>query len=556
MRLAIAALFVTSPALAQNAAPGTGGDPLRELMILPAFVNTELPVLAMHGGNPEDTVLLFDGFELPHAFHLSTTRSVLPPGSIETMEVLPSAFGVEYGRGSSVLALSSELGELGSFGEVTVVDATARAVVRRRGTSKYGLRYEVATLRTAWAHEIRDPRYSGPATAEVFTDLIARLQMRLSTPWSIAASYFYTYDFNRFVVSSAYDSSKWRASLAASPFSSLDPDRKQYGIDSRVEVVRLADDAAGLTNVEWRLGQQTNSSRYTFTETFWRHDIAGWSSIAANLSESLRATAGLRVDNFDGDVATQPRASIVGKATDRWSLALAAGAYRRPPDQPHEVEHDLNPERATHVATGARYRDSRGGIDAFAYYIDRSRLVIRDSQGELRNTGLGTSLGIDLHAERREGRWFGAISTALTRSKRFDYLRAAERPSEYEQPFRLDLIGAYYRKSLIVSARVQLASGLPYTPYDGAIYNSDADTWEPLYVPPLSARAPFHHQLDVRVDYRFRPTRRVTIDVFLDLHNAYRNRDPIAYRYSYDYSEHTAITALPVFPFAGLRAYL
>jgi hypothetical protein len=247
---------------------------------------------------------------------------------------------------------------------------------------------------------------------------------------------------------------------------------------------------------------------------------------------------------------------VSGKATDRWTLALGAGAYRRPPNQPHEVEHDLNPERATHVAAGATYDHHRLRINTVAYYIDRSRLVIRDQLGELHNTGLGTSMGIDFSAHMREGKWFGAVTTALTRSKRFDFLRAAERPGDYEQPFRFDLIGAYYRGNLIVSARLQLASGLPYTPYVGAIYNSDTDTFEPLYVTPLSARAPFHHQIDLRVDYRWKVTSLFVVDAFLDLHNAYRNRDPIAYRYSYDYSQRTAISALPLFPFAGLRAYL
>jgi hypothetical protein len=103
---------------------------------------------------------------------------------------------------------------------------------------------------------------------------------------------------------------------------------------------------------------------------------------------------------------------------------------------------------------------------------------------------------------------------------------------------------------------VQLATGLPFTPYPGAVYNSDTDTYEPLYAPPLSARTPFHHQIDLRVDYRLVERGRFMLDMFVDLHNAYRNRDAIAYRYSYDYRERTAISALPLFPFAGLRANL
>jgi hypothetical protein len=235
---------------------------------------------------------------------------------------------------------------------------------------------------------------------------------------------------------------------------------------------------------------------------------------------------------------------------------LAAGAYRRPPRQRDEVALDLNPERAAQVAAGATFAPTQGlWVTARAYYTDRTRLVIRDAEGELHNSGFGTSKGVELIARLQRGAWTTALSTALLRSRRFDYPRAAERPSEYEQPFRLDAIASWRRGSLVLGARLQLASGLPYTPYPGAIYNSDTDTYEPLYAPPLSARAPFHHEIDLRADYRKR-WGDVEIAAFIDLHNAYRNRDAIAYRYSYDYSARTAITALPLFPFAGLRVTL
>jgi hypothetical protein len=553
--LALALVCVASPAFAQSSVPGTGGDPLREVMVIPAFVNTELPVLAIHGGNPEDTVLLLDGFELPWAFHASGVRSIVPPGAVENMDLLASGFGVEYGRGSSVLAMSTLRDKPRGFVEVTSVDATLAHVMRGFGaTLRGGTDYVADRFR--------------PAEAREYVDLIGHLEPKTFGRWTLSASGIYSDEgdrlFSRQILSTKYAGPRWTADFAVSPLQQEGPidaqvrpiDIERNAIDTRVEFVRRASAAAGLTELEWRLGQQTNSNRYALSRTFWRHDIGGWSSVAANVSRAIRASAGVRVDSFNGDVATQPRASIGGKATNRLALALGAGAYRRPPNQPRELDHDLNPERATHVAAGATYTDPKTRINAIAYYIDRSRLVICDQLGELRNTGLGTSLGVDVSVHTRQGPWFGAVTTALTRSKRFDFLRAAERPSEYEQPFRLDVLGAYYRKNLIFSARLQLASGLPYTPFDGAIYDSDTDTYEPLYVVPLSARAPFHHQIGMRIDYRWRVTQRIVVDAFLDLHNAYRNRDAIAYRYHYDFSGRTAITALPLFPFAGLRAYL
>jgi hypothetical protein len=548
MRGSLLALVLTSRASAQPV-PGTAGDPIRELMVEPSVVNAELPVLAVHGGNPEDTVILFDGFELPWLLHNNGVRSLAPPDSAE-IELMPSAFGVEYGRGSSVVSLVPAYGDRVQFAELTPVELEVHQ-------SMAGF---TASASVGWNEPFREVR---PVDSAAFGSAMGRAQLTIGSHWTLLLSGIYatdseTRDVARPIAAFHYRTPAWHAVLAASYLMQHELTLDRDAIDTRTEALRRADEAAGLTKLEWRIGQQTNSSHYDIGgRAFWRHDIGGWTSIAANLSAKIRATVGLRIDNFDGDVATQPRAALLGQPHPKLILALAAGAYRRPPEQPHEVEHDLDPERATHVAAGALFDSNHGlRINAVSYFIDRTRLVVREFEGGLTNTGTGTSLGIDLVANYRRGRWFGTLSTALTSSTRLDAPRGLEHPSDYEQPFRFDIIGGWQTKRVTLSARLQLASGLPFTPYTTAIYDSETDTYEPLYVPPLSARAPFHHQIDLRVDYRAVVRTRFAVDLFLDLHNAYRNRDAIAYRYSYDYTERTAISSLPLFPFAGVRASL
>lgn len=549
MRVAfVLAMLAASPALAQRM-PGTGGDPLRGLMFAPFVVDNELvPGLAMRGGGPEDTVLLFDGFELPWAFHDNQVRSVVPPDSV-TVDVKPGPFGVEYGRGSSVVMLSSAHVAPTSL-EVTTLDFGGRA----------GDGSLTESLRVGWnsvLHQYRD------VESDTILDAVLRYRRRVSRRWTVVGSGVYSQEeargFTRGVLTSTYKSPAWCVTLAASPLQQWGPVVGRFAIDTRAEAIRTAARGAGLTKLEWRLGQQTNSSQFELLDgrTFWRHDIAGWTSVAANLSPAIRATAGLRVDDFDGDTATQPRASIAGQVTPHLTLTLAAGAYRRPPEQPAEIaQGNLNPERATHVVADATYDDDRAvRVKAAAYYIDRRRLVAADADGVLHNSGFGSSLGFDLAAGVLRGPWFAMMAATLARSRRFDFERAAEHPAPYEQPFKLELLGMWRRAHWTVAARLQLASGLPFTPYTDSIYDSDRDTWVPLHAEPLSARTPFHHQLDVRVDYHFHAGR-LAFAAFLDLHNAYDNRDAIAYRFSYDYRERTAISALPVFPFAGLRASL
>ena len=559
MRLALVFSWISAAAYAEPT-PGTGGDTLREMIaVSPAIVEHELLTgLAMRGGGPEDTVLLFDGFEVPYAFHGSGVRSIVPAGSIDAIELMPAGFGVDYGRGSSVVAMDSR-SDRSVFAELTPVDFTAHAGSRWPFT---------LTMRSGWSRVVDDWRDTGD-DGHTMIDAIGRFDGKLSKRWKLAVSGLYTSDdderFTRLVVRGHYTSPESdTVAIALSPHWRDETDGTVVGVDHRLDGVITKAEAAGLSNVELRLGEQSNSARYTIGDgEVTRHDVGVWYALSANLSNTIRATTGLRLDLFDGDdLATQPRGLIAVNASKALRLGLAAGAYRRPPNQLHEVlTTTLNPERATHVVTAAAYdawnrKSGRLHLKSLAYYIDRSRLVVRDQDGAFSNDGRGTALGLELSATLSEGPWLASVTTSLSSSVRQESLHARERPAEYDQPFRANLIGAYHRGAWTFGARLRLASGLPYTPVTGAIYDSETDTFEPLLDRPFSARMPFHHQIDLRVDYRADVSRRFKVDVFLDLHNAYANRDAIAYRYSYDFQQRIDITALPIFPFAGLRAYL
>jgi hypothetical protein len=548
MRAAVALLAAASPALA-DPVPGTARDPVRELMLDPAFVAGELPAeLAVRGGNPEDTVLLLDGFELPWAFHANGLRSIVAPGAAD-VELHAGTFGVEHGRGSSLVMLAPRSAAHARFGELTIVDAHAYVGSRNVAASVRGGHDRIAD---EWR----------PSDGGAFADALAYLDLRLTKSWTVATSAIATVDPDRdalrVITGARHDSRKWLAMVAVSPLVHSERDLDRLSLDTRAEMVRRASRAAGLTRLEWRLGQQTISSHYDLAVgAAWRHDVAGWSAIGANLSSRVRANAGLRVDSFDGDVATQPRGSLMLGLTRHLDVTLAAGAFRRPPRRLAEVLDDtLRPERSTHVIATTTFDENRGyRISGTAYHIDRRRLVAPDAAGVVGNTGFGTSTGAELAAAAREGSWFARIAAAVSRSRRTDYPRGRQRAAPYEQPVRLELLGGWTTRSLALSGRLRLASGLPYTPYDGAIYDSDNDTWTPRFVEPLSARTPFRHQLDVRVDYRF-ALAGTPWAAFVDLHNTYGSDRALLYRYSYDYAQRAAVSALPVFPFAGLRAYL
>jgi hypothetical protein len=87
------------------------------------------------------------------------------------------------------------------------------------------------------------------------------------------------------------------------------------------------------------------------------------------------------------------------------------------------------------------------------------------------------------------------------------------------------------------------------------VFDSDRNVYIPVYGPINTARAPIHHQLDVRVDYSWHwgPTE---MTGFLDVQNVYMNESVAAYFYSYDYTQRQAFKSLPIIPSIGLRGVL
>ncbi|HUS30885.1 MAG TPA: hypothetical protein VMZ53_20380, partial [Kofleriaceae bacterium] len=108
VRCSAALLALTSVASAEpfpDAVPGTGDDPILALTLLPEYVDAPLLAgISVRGGDPADTKVLFDGYEVPVVyFDHRALRSVFVGDAVE--RVYTEGTGVGYGRGTSFLAL-------------------------------------------------------------------------------------------------------------------------------------------------------------------------------------------------------------------------------------------------------------------------------------------------------------------------------------------------------------------------------------------------------------------------------------------------------------------
>ena len=96
--------------------PGTGGDVVQTLRVMPGVTNIQLPVglngIPIRGSSPQDSRVLVDGFEIPLLYHGLVYRSVLPSESIASLDYLPGGFGVENGRATSgIVSITTRPGD-------------------------------------------------------------------------------------------------------------------------------------------------------------------------------------------------------------------------------------------------------------------------------------------------------------------------------------------------------------------------------------------------------------------------------------------------------------
>lgn len=580
MRSLVVVALLAAPASAQML-PGTNDDVGGALVLVPSVVPIPLQGFAVRGGTPDDTLILLDGFEIPRLQHFLGLRSVIPRHVLEGA-ALKTSPDVSLGRAPTAVVMSTRA-TAPTEAELNTLDASGWVRGQLGGA---GVRFSLdealtATRYTEWYGRLGYVRGRWAA----FSSII------ISADKSSRDDITSTADFARTTLGVTYTRDRWTASLALSTLGASDGatrgqmasstfDKRTF--DTRGEIVHTVDKAAGLTQLEWRIGEQTNIAHHDidvawstlpregspqpqhpadddtstrFAGTFWTPDAAFWTSLAANIAPRIRATAGLRVDLFGrgDDAATQPRGELYFDTWPRTRLAIAAGAYRRPPQRGDELfTAELNPERSTQVTTRIEHEHQALTVQGNAYYIDRSRLVIRDGFGALRNTGSGTSIGVEISAQLKMLGWFAWGSASLSRSTRKDFQTAAERPSQFDQPLRLDLLVTKRVRRWQVGGRFQLASGLPTTSIQQSVYDADRDVYEPIFGRTYDGRLPYRYEVDLRIDRTFNLTRTARLSAFADLRLSTSN---LGYRDSFDYKQRAEIT-MPIVPYVGLRGSL
>jgi outer membrane receptor protein involved in Fe transport len=128
--------------------PGTGGDPALAAQDLPGVARPAPGAagLVIWGAAPAESRVLFDGVEIPALTHFGGFRSTVGAELVGRIEVVPGAFGAEYGRAlGGLVRIDSRSFEGSSTGSHLVLDANLLdASVSARGVGPRGLRVAAA----------------------------------------------------------------------------------------------------------------------------------------------------------------------------------------------------------------------------------------------------------------------------------------------------------------------------------------------------------------------------------------------------------------------------
>jgi len=266
-------------------------------------------------------------------------------------------------------------------------------------------------------------------------------------------------------------------------------------------------------------------------------------------------------DTLKGDLLVQPRLDARWAITDGTTAKAGVGLYSAPADLPQSNDvfgnPEVEPEKSVHYSLGAEQRiTSAVSLDVTGFYKDLYHQIspVDDPQVRFDNRGKGRAYGAevllkhDLHS-----RFYGWVAYTIMRSERMESGQSEYRLFDLDQTHNLNVVGQYrLSRTWELGSRFRFITGNPSTPVRGAIYDSDADTFAPLYEPTNSARLGNFHQLDVRVDKHWIfDTWRMT--TYLDIQNIYNRKNPEAVVYNHDFSESLTQGGLPIFPSFGAR---
>lgn len=270
----------------------------------------------------------------------------------------------------------------------------------------------------------------------------------------------------------------------------------------------------------------------------------------------------LRLDHFtlNSETHLQPRLQLRYQHEPSLLLRGAWGKYVQAP-LPQESSREYGNSNirspfAYHYMAGFT-KDFREGSNQGLeftnnyFYKELKDLVVPSVEKRYDNSGTGTIYGGEIQAKYRKDQWSGQFVYTYLKSTRH-IPGFGTQPSEFDQTHNFNIIGAYNKERWTFSGRFRFVTGLPYTPVNGATFDSDNDVYIPNAGRIYSERFDAFKQLDIRIDRKYIYERWI-LTAYVDILNVTNAKNSQNIQYSYDYKDNKKVRGLPILPTFGIK---
>jgi hypothetical protein len=270
----------------------------------------------------------------------------------------------------------------------------------------------------------------------------------------------------------------------------------------------------------------------------------------------------MRIDHFStvSDTQIQPRLQLRYQWDKSLQFRSSIGKYAQAPQPQESAKNFGNPDitspYAIHYTTGFTKDFRQGATDGLEltnnyFYKELKDLIFPDVRSRFENSGTGTIVGGELQAKYRKNEWSSQVVYTYLKSRRH-IPGFGTRPSDFDQTHNLNIIGSYNLARWTFSGRFRFVTGLPFTPINGAVFDSDNDVYIPSPGAIYSERFESFRQLDIRIDRKFVFDTWI-LTAYLDIQNISNQRNSQNIEYSYDYTENKKVRGLPILPTFGIK---
>ncbi len=267
----------------------------------------------------------------------------------------------------------------------------------------------------------------------------------------------------------------------------------------------------------------------------------------------------------------QPRFTLKYKVSENLLLRASTGIYYQAP-APQEYDStwgnpNIKSTKAVHYVMGFENDFREGqltGLTASAniFYKNLEQDIISSQATVQRNgistfekynnKGTGFIKGFETQFKYKDSnniQWILSYANLQSRRKKPN---EPELPSQYDQTHSFNLLTSIPKENWLIGARVRYVTGNPYTPIVGSTFDADNDVYIPERGQIFSSRYSNFFQVDFRIDRKWIYDTWI-FSAYLDVQNATNHSNQESITYSYDYTQKSEITSLPMIPTLGVK---